>query len=141
MSYGRIRCQVIETPADNWLPRGQEWPRDLLPWADPYIARLMARLERQYQWDGEPEADDPLAADDAPFGEDTVDEYALDGGWDDTPLDSVEFSAAFFGDTWQDAAAFAPGWLEGPRRPNFPPVYGGFPLLDDVTDGLEEDPV
>jgi hypothetical protein len=136
MSYGRIRCQVIETPADNWLPRRQEWPRDLLPWADPYIARLMARLERQYQWGGEPEADDPLDADDAPFGFE-----AEDDGLDVTPLDSVELSAAFFGETWQDADAFAPGWLEGPRRPNYPPVYGGFPLLDDVTDGLEEDPV
>ncbi len=134
MSYGRVRCQVIETPvSEGWLPSGQDWPRDLLPWADPYIATIMVRLERRYDlagpgWVGEPEADDPLGTDDASF--------------DSAPLDSAAFSAAFFGDAmWQDADAFMPGWQEGPRRSHLPPVYGGFPLLDDVTDGHEEDPV
>jgi hypothetical protein len=131
MGYGRVRCQVIETQAAaDRAPRGQDWPRDLLPWADPYIATLMVRLERQYDWveawisedwTSEPESDHPLADDEA------------------------EFSAAFFGAACggaaQDADAFLPGWQEGFRRPHFPPVYGGFPLLDDVTDGLEEDPV
>jgi hypothetical protein len=144
MVYGRVICQVIEMPAGGRLSRGSEWPRDLLPWADPYIATLMVRLERQYDW-----------ADDAPSGGNWSDE-ATGGDWlepeHDHPLadhpladDEAAFSAAFFGDAWfgdtQDADAFMPGWHEGPRRPLHPPVYGGFPLLDDVTDGLEEDPV
>jgi hypothetical protein len=140
MVYGRVYCQVIEMhAAGDRAPRGQEWPRDLLPWADPYIATLMARLERQYDW-----------ADDAPSGGNWSDE-SVGGDWlepeSDHPLadDEAAFSAAFFGDAYfgdtQDADAFMPGWQEGPRRPPLPPVYGGFPLLDDVTDGLEEDPV
>jgi hypothetical protein len=139
MSYGRVRCQVLETPAsEDWMPRGADWPRDLLPWADPYIATIMVRLERRYDWlghdsvgndwVGEPEADDPFSAD--PFAA------------DDAPLGFFPFGEAVIdNDAWQDADAFMPGWQEGPRRSHFPPVYGGFPLLDDVTDGLEEDPV
>jgi len=130
MSKRSIRCLVLETPASEdarplgWdMHRGQDWPRDLLPWADPYIATLMDRLERQYDWTGrdwidEPDTGDPFAADEAPHGF--------------FPFDD---------DTWQDADAFMPGWREGPGRPQFPPVFGGFPLLDDATDGLEKEPI
>ena len=124
MSKRTIRCLVLESPAsDAWRPRGHDWPRDLLPWADPYIATLMDRLEQQYDWTGrdwidEPDTADPFAADEPPHG-----------------------FFSFADDTWQDADAFMPGWREGPGRPQFPPVYGGFPLLDDVTDGLEEEPI
>jgi hypothetical protein len=114
MSYGRVHCQVLETPAqEEWLPHEQDWPRDLLPWADPYIAVLMLRLERRYDWADEAD-DSPFAADDAPH-------------------------RAVASDSWQ-GDAFRPGRHER-RRSMFPPMYGGFPLLDDVTDGLEEDPV
>jgi hypothetical protein len=124
MSKRYVRCLVLETPAGEGLrPRGQEWPRDLLPWADPYIATLMDRLEQRYDWTGcdwvdEPDTDDPFAADEAPHGFFPFDDWL-----------------------WQDADAFMPGWREGPGRPQLPPVYGGFPLLDDVTDGLEEEPI
>ncbi len=151
MSQRRIRCQVIETPAgedwtprgQDWLPAGEDWPRDLLPWADPYIATLMVRLSRQYDWVGEPEADDPstdpyssaaapvgfFPFGDSAAGNSPADDFPADDGWQDAH------------EAWQDADAFMPGWHEGPRRSYIPPVYGGFPLLDDVTDGLEEDPI
>jgi len=83
MTYGRVLCQVVETPAygavarnysgqdytrsdyhDEWMPAAQDWPRDLLPWADPYIAVLMLRLERRYDWAGVAD-DSPFAADDS----------------------------------------------------------------------------
>ena len=40
-----IRCQVLEVPdLDDTTPRDEgTWPRDLLPWADPYIARLLCK--------------------------------------------------------------------------------------------------
>ena len=42
----RIRCHVIEVPTqDDWLARRGGGPRELLPWADPYIAALMNKLE------------------------------------------------------------------------------------------------
>jgi hypothetical protein len=115
MMFGRVHCQVVETPAQyDRLSRHRDWPRDLLPWADPYIAVLMARLERRFDWADE--------SDDCPWVADEVEPHAGDS-WPNEP--------------WQDDA-FMPGRLEG-RRPMFPPMYGGFPLLDDVTDGLEED--
>ena len=53
MSERFVRCLVLDTPAgEGSRPRGQDWPRDLLPWADPYIATLMDRLEQQYDWKG-----------------------------------------------------------------------------------------
>ena len=127
MTYGRVLCQVVETPAhsdfhDEWMSQGEEWPRDLLPWADPYIAVLMIRLERRYEWVGVAD-DSPLAADDAPFS--AADDSWQDLAWQDFPLEDD---------------AFLPGRHDG-RRSMHPPVFGGFPLLDDVTDGLEEDPV
>lgn len=50
----RIHCQVIEMPEtpDDWSDgetAERAWPRDLLPWADPYIALLMLKLERGYE--------------------------------------------------------------------------------------------
>ena len=137
MTYGRVLCQVVETPAHEQpgefsaagLLRGQDWPRDLLPWADPYIAVLMLRLERRYDWAGQQEDDfaaDELAAEEAAFR--AADDWR-----------EVSFHEDFFSETLSDDA-FTPGWHER-RMPMFPPMYGGFPLLDDVTDGLEEDPV
>ena len=88
-----------------------------------YVPRFRVDLEQWCEWTGsdwidEPDTGDPFAADEAPHGF--------------FPFDD---------DSWQDADAFMPGWREGPGRPQFPPLYGGFPLLDDVTDGLEEEPI
>ena len=157
MTYGRVLCQVVETPAtgalartysgqeytrgdyhDEWMPAEQDWPRDLLPWADPYIAVLMLRLERRYDWTGVAD-DSPIATDDFPFlADDSV--GAASGSWQDLSWqDEALADDLATGNPWQDDA-FRPGRHDG-RRSNFPPVFGGFPLLDDVTDGLEEDPV
>ena len=103
----RIRCQVLEVPAqEDWMPRRGDWPRDLLPWADPYIATLLGRLEDRY---GAAEGDDELA--------------------DPRPANDDEWSAQAYDDGWEDDA-FMPRQLEPTRFHWFPPVYGGFPLLD-----------
>ena len=108
MPAARIRCHVLEVDRDDdWLPRRNS-PRDLLPWADPYIASLVHRLEQRYDSDEAAEdLCDPFAADDAPFCPAGFD----DGWWDD---------------------AFMPRPLEAVAANRWhPPVYGGFPLLDD----------
>ena len=118
MPATRIRCHVLEVDReDDWLPRRNP-PRDLLPWADPYIASLVQRLEQRYE--GDP-TDDPRCN---PFA-----------------ADEMECGAADFDDGWQ-FDAFIPRPLETrplDTRPletmsasrRHPPVYGGFPLLDD----------
>jgi len=102
----RIRCQVIEVPAqDDWLSRRGGGPRELLPWADPYIAGLMRRLENRFE--------------------------SADGfGPSDPFADHEPTSLAIFDDGWQEDA-FMPQPLEAPRFHSYPPVYGGFPLLED----------
>lgn len=42
-----IHCTVVEVPAmsDPYLPVQREF-RDLVPWADPYIASLLTKLQR-----------------------------------------------------------------------------------------------
>lgn len=107
MSAIRIHCQVVEVPVfDDLAPQDEgRWPRDLLPWADPYIASLMRQLGRGR---GEVEGllDDELAlcgfAADPWRGQE----------WQAAPLPAVERSSVF-------------------RDPPFPPIYGGFPLLED----------
>jgi hypothetical protein len=44
----RFHCQVLEAPTHEWMPRGGQSHRELLPWADPYIALLMQRLEERF---------------------------------------------------------------------------------------------
>ena len=93
-----LRCHVLEIPAvDDLDPRDEgTWPHDLLPWADPYIAALMLKLQRQR---GETERllDDEM----------TLYHIAVEH-WDDEP-----------------------NWPGLDARQEYPPVYGGFPLLDD----------
>ena len=116
MTIARIHCQVLEIPARNeWRQRGER-PRDLLPWADPYIARLISRLEDRYEVEDRADDDlsDPFVPDDS--------ELEDEAPWQPT-----------LGDEWEDA--FIPRSLDAPRRQNFPPVYGGFPLLDDSDAG------
>jgi hypothetical protein len=103
MSYGSIRCQVIEIPAGSRRARGGDGPRDLLPWADPYIAGLMAKLER---------------------GRDAEDE----GG--DDPFDRGGFTGHDAARAWRDDA-FLPPRSRRALPSAEQPVYGGWPLLDD----------
>jgi hypothetical protein len=116
VTIARIHCQVLEIPSGyDWRPRTNR-PRDLLPWADPYIASLMSRLEDRYNV-SEPAEDD------------LSDPFAPD---DDSWLPPA-------GDDWEDA--FVPRPLDAPRYRWHPPVYGGFPLLDDLPereDGVME---
>ena len=43
------RCTVVEMPAEVSVgsENSQPTPRDLLPWADPYIAQLLVRYRLQ----------------------------------------------------------------------------------------------
>ena len=104
MSQVCIRCQVLETPADDRRSRGRDWPRDLLPWADPYIATLMENLERRYG-QGDFASDDPQPAE-------------------------VSVSAHAGEDAWGSDDAFMPPHRVREQEANFPPVFGGWPLLD-----------
>ena len=120
----RIRCQVIEVPSqDDWLARRGGGPRELLPWADPYIAALMRKLEGRGVAPREFEHSDPF---DSSSSQDS-DSFKSD------PFrnDEEEIAAgSVFDDGWQEDA-FMPRPLETPRFHSYPPVYGGFPLLED----------
>ena len=118
MRTGRIRCQVVEVPKFTPSARMADgYCHDLLPWADPYIAALMAQLE------GQGDAEDSDSQN--PGSRNTLDgsDYysAADGAWSDED-DSV------FADELDDS-----GW-----HLDYPPVVGGWPLLND--DALEEEP-
>lgn len=97
----QFHVQVLETPAD-----GDFFPaRELLPWADPYIASLMGRLAG--------EADDE--------------------GWDFRAKDDVEFgSEELLNDELPE------DWHLDRESP-FPPVYGGWPLLNDLPASTLQD--
>lgn len=41
MALRKARCTVVEIPASSQGGPDDAPPRDLLPWADPYIARLL----------------------------------------------------------------------------------------------------
>lgn len=113
MTTARIHCQVLEVASQNDRRARHGCPRDLLPWADPYIAGLIRRLEDRYNVeDGGDDLSDPFAADD---------ESARRSGLAD----------------WQEDAD-APA-LEASRPCCYPPVYGGFPLIDDVGEGDDAD--
>jgi hypothetical protein len=117
----RIHCEVLEASAgDDWLPR-RGGTRELLPWADPYIARLIRQLESRYNLDDEvDELDNPFAADDAVWLPDACDEWEEADAWDD---------------------AFLPPPVERPRYRDQLPVYGGFPLLDDISKDDDADSI
>lgn len=119
----RIRCQVIEVPSqDDWLARRGGGPRELLPWADPYIAALMQKLEGRGMRPQEFENSDPF----------DTDSFKSDPFRNDCFVEDAEEIAAgaAFDDGWQEDA-FMPRPLEALRFHTYPPVYGGFPLLDD----------
>jgi hypothetical protein len=98
------RVQVVETAAEgeDFFPA-----RELLPWADPYIASLMGRLEGQ----NDAEQADELADPTWDFDYEPLDEEDEEALSDDlTPEDD-----------WH---------LDG--EPAYPPTYGGWPLLNDL---------
>ena len=106
MRLPQIHCQVLEVPAlDDITPRSEgTWPRDLLPWADPYIAALMLKLERQR---GQTE------------------------GLLDDEFTLYEFAAEqWLGEEWQEGDEDS-DWPDIAERTEYPPIYGGFRLLDD----------
>ncbi|QDU27701.1 hypothetical protein ETAA8_27900 [Anatilimnocola aggregata] len=106
MRKPNYNVQLLETAAegDAFLPA-----KELLPWADPYIAALVGRLEAQDEeenetWDFDAEALDK----DAEEAEDAAHYWLSD---ELAPED----------DDWH---------LD--RAPAVPPVYGGWPLLNDL---------
>jgi hypothetical protein len=90
----QFHVQAIET-----APDGQSFAaRELLPWADPYIASLMGRLQNEAEqgdWDFETR--------------------------DETDLEDEDFLDDELPEDWH---------LD--RAPVLPPVYGGWPLLNDL---------
>jgi hypothetical protein len=100
-----IRCQILEVPTlDDTTPRDEGiWPRDLLPWADPYIASLMMNLQRKHG------AAERLLDDDF-----TLDQFAAE---------------QWTGDAWRNEKDA--DWPDLSAREEYPPIYGGFPLLED----------
>jgi hypothetical protein len=46
VARNRVHCTVVAVPvlADRWTSRGAI-ARDLLPWADPYVAQLIRNLQ------------------------------------------------------------------------------------------------
>jgi hypothetical protein len=49
MRARNIRCTVVEVPENTDMVRNDltSLPRDLLPWADPYVAKLLAKHRLQ----------------------------------------------------------------------------------------------
>jgi hypothetical protein len=97
----------MEVPVAPQLATHRERPRDLLPWADPYIAVLMERLEDRFGQHLEAYVPaEPPAEEDEPW----------------SPPEDYD---------WQDDA-FRPDLPPNSRLSWDPPVYGGWPLLDDL---------
>lgn len=108
MPSGRIHCQILEVPdLDELTPRNEgSWPRDLLPWADPYIAALMLKLHKRR---GETE------------------------GLLDDEFTLYQFAAEqWLGDDWRPDEGDEVQALDLSPRTDYPPIFGGFPLLDDL---------
>ena len=47
MASSNVRCTVVEIPEASQGGPDDAPPRDLLPWADPYIAKLMSKHRLQ----------------------------------------------------------------------------------------------
>ena len=108
----RIRCQVVEVPAGAHLESqpADGLPSDLLPWADPYIAALLEKVERDYWAD-----DEAVSFDERSPADDDECDAALE-----------EEAAAMYGKFFPLLDEPAPVGNELPR------IYGGWPLLDDL---------
>lgn len=97
----KYHVQVLEMDAegDSFAPA-----RELLPWADPYIASLMGRLEQHEHGHD----DETWDFDYEPLDEESDEEEVL--------RDELPESEDWHLDC----------------EPRFPPVYGGWPLLNDA---------
>ena len=60
MSKRFASCRVIEVAADP-LEAHRQPPRDLLPWADPYIARLLVQHRLECAMEDQAEAMEQLS--------------------------------------------------------------------------------
>jgi hypothetical protein len=127
----RIRSHVLEMPVGSDRRHDRVGPRDLLPWADPYIAGLIRRLEDRFEGTQDDAGDfytaesysteSYTAAGDFPGGLAGDERLAADDeAWNPAPFD----------DGWRDDA-FMPRPIEASRFAWYPPIYGGFPLLND----------
>jgi hypothetical protein len=104
-----IYCQVLEMPArEDWQGRRSACSRELLPWADPYIAGLIQKLEDRYDAEWQ-DSSDPFAADDELYERAAFESPSAE---------------------WREDA-FRPQPLEALRDRWYFPTYGGFPLLED----------
>jgi hypothetical protein len=94
----QFHVQAIETAAD-----GESFPaRELLPWADPYIASLMGQLQNEAE-------------------EETWDFEAKDDEFEEEDFLDDELAAGELPEDWH---------LD--RESTLPPAYGGWPLLNDL---------
>lgn len=109
-----IRCQVLEVSPHGQSRRGAV-ASDLLPWADPYIALLMRRLEERYDVETEDAECDPFRDESSPLRSYDEDRWP-DDAWESDGAQPVPAEASH-------------GW--------YPPVYGGWPLLDDLEPELD----
>jgi len=52
VALNRIRCTVIAAsqPGDSYVSRGA-LARDVLPWADPYVAQLIRKLQDEVRFE------------------------------------------------------------------------------------------
>lgn len=135
----RLLIHVIEVPVNERGGKSPERgsadaPRDLLPWADPYVAAVIRRISAAQSslgggTMGDPAESDPRSVRRVVDGEDYTASEQL-----------AEESALHLDPTAEDdceLSAFAP---DRPRvlpfgKP-FPPIFGGWALLDDLpTDG------
>ena len=44
VAFNRIRCTVVAVPENGCMTRGA-LAREVLPWADPYVAQLIKNLQ------------------------------------------------------------------------------------------------
>ena len=48
----KVYCAVVRVPAQGErIPQRMNRPSDLLPWADPYIARLVQNLQQEVRYE------------------------------------------------------------------------------------------
>ncbi len=50
VAFNRIRCQVVSVGSDPIVLRGA-FARDVLPWADPYVAQLIKKLQDEVRFE------------------------------------------------------------------------------------------
>jgi hypothetical protein len=54
VAFNRIRCTVVavDDSEDGWMSRGA-MARQVLPWADPYVAQLIKNLQEEVRQERE----------------------------------------------------------------------------------------